>query len=368
MTTKRRNLILGIIAGILLLLAVATWLAIYWVMQLQPPVESVVMKTVKQTQEVTKKTEVVETPTEVARQIDGVLVEPNQAKIFPLALMIENAAFGGVRPQAGLSFAQVVYEIVVEGGITRFMAVYSGEMPDVIGPIRSSRPTFLEFSSEYDALHGHAGGSPEALQAISGLALNDLSALGTDSRFFYREGSKIAPHNLFTSSSLLTLARRDKGLDNATAEFDSWVFKDDAKSKIKPTTESSVTVDFGSGQLYIAKYVYDYKTNSYSRWTGGEEQIDAITGKPMQIKNVIVQVVPSAVSVDDEGRVNYNVTGEGKAYIARDGEVLEGVWKKADRQSRTLWYTIDGKEIELNRGATWIAILPETGTVEYTTK
>jgi len=364
MSLHRRNLILGILAAVLLLLAGATWLGVYWVMQTSATTTSIPVAPVIQNTNIDPAPVVVE-PTEVARQTDGVLVEPAQAKLYPIAIMIENAAFGGVRPQSGLSFAQVVYEIVVEGGITRFMAVYAGNMPDVIGPVRSARPTYLEFASEYDALYGHAGGSPESLAAIAGLGMQDLSALGADSRFFYRDGSKVAPHNLFTSSSLLSLARRDKGLDVTVAEFDSWVFKSDKKPDAKPETDVSLTVDFGSGPLYVAQYVYGYKNNAYSRWTAGEEQIDAVTGKPLEIKNVIVQVVPAAVAAGDEGRVNFNVTGEGKVYIARDGEVVEGTWKKADRLSRTLWYDAAGQEIALNRGATWIAVLPETGTVDY---
>lgn len=364
MPERRRIIILGILAGLLVIFAVAIWLGVYWVMQTQTTVAEMVVKPVTTNTVVVEQVD--EVANEAARQTDGVLVEPNQAKLYPIAVMIENAAFGGVRPQAGLSFAQVVYEIVVEGGITRFMAIYAGEMPEVIGPVRSARPTYLEFASEYDALYAHAGGSPDALQAIDGLAIKSLSALVEDSRFFYRDGSKVAPHNLFTSSNLLALARRDKGLDTEIAEFDSWIFKNDTKPKTKPNTDLSLTVDFGSGPLYVAQYNYTYKTNSYSRWTGGEEQIDAVTGKPLVIKNVIVQVVPAAIPAGDDGRVNFNVTGEGKVYVARDGEIIEGTWKKADRTSRTLWYDSVGKEITLNRGATWIAILPETGTVDYT--
>lgn len=365
MLPPRRNVILAILAGVLVILAVATWIGVYWVMQTQTTVVEMVVKPSVTNTVVAEQVEE-EVVTKMARQTDGVLVDPSQAKLYPIAVMIENAAFGGVRPQSGLSFAQIVYEVVVEGGITRFMAIYAGDMPEVIGPVRSARPTYLEFASEYDALYAHAGGSPEALQAIDGLAIKSLSALANDSRFFYRDGSKVAPHNLFSSANLLALARRDKGLDTKIAEFDSWVFKDEARPKTKPDVDVWLTIDFGSGPLYVAQYRYTYKTNSYSRWTGDEEQIDAVTGKPFAIKNVIVQVVPAAIPAGDGGRINFNVTGEGKAYIARDGVVVEGTWKKASRTSRTLWYDSTGKEVALNRGATWIAVLPETGTIDYT--
>lgn len=362
---RRTTISLICAAAILTLAAIGVWVGIFIVLKNQsqlavrpePPLTIINEKrTVKKPD---KKIAL------VPRKIDGVLVQPEDANDYPIAVMIENAAFGGVRPQSGLSYAQVVYEVIVEGGITRFMAVYSGELPKALGPVRSARPSYLEFSSEYDALYVHAGGSPESLSAIDGLGIKELSAIAGDSHYFYRDGSKPAPHNLFTSDALLLRARRDKNLNDEVAEFDSWLFKEDDNPKKEPEHSSYVTIDFGSGPLYVVNYIYDYATNSYLRYTGDEEQIDAITGEAIRVKNVIVQIVPPALPSIDAGRVNFAVTGEGKVTIARDGDILEGVWKKADRRSRTLWYDSEGEEIKLNRGNTWIAILPETGTIDY---
>lgn len=366
MLSRRRLIILTIIASALVIAALGIWLGIMLVWRNQESITPVITtptKVVEVEEPITKP--IIVEPELQARQTDGVLVPPTESSLYPIALMIENAAFGGVRPQSGLSYAQVVYEVIVEGGITRLMAVYAGDMPKVIGPVRSARPTYLEFSSEYDALYGHAGGSPDALAAVSGLGIKDLSALGEDSRFFYRDGSKVAPHNLFTSDKLLLLARRDKQLETSTATFDSWVFQDESKADTAPSAEQFISIDFGSGPLYAVKYSYDYETNSYVRYNGGEKHLDAVNGKPITVKNVIVQIVPPATDAGGEGRVNFAVTGEGKAYIARNGQVISGTWKKADRTSRTLWYDEQGKEIALNRGNIWVEVLPETGVIDY---
>lgn len=364
--SRRRIIVLTVVASLLSLAAIGVWIGIVLVWRNQAQIAPITTTptTVVAVTQPTKKPKV-KKPNLAARQTDGVLVAQDQSDLYPIALMIENAAFGGVRPQAGLSYAQIVYEMVVEGGITRFMAVFAGDMPKVIGPVRSARPTYLEFVSEYDALYGYAGGSPEALSAISGLGLKDLSALTADSRFFYRDISRVAPHNLFTSDQLLELARRDKQLASATAAFDSWQFQDDDKPMRAPMDPNYVSIDFGSGPLYAVKYIYDYATNTYRRYHGGQEHLDATTGKPIQVKNVVVEIVPPAIPAGDEGRVNLAVTGEGKVYIARDGQVIEGTWRKADRTTRTLWYDDSGQQIPLDRGNIWIEILPQTGTIDY---
>lgn len=364
-----KNVRLGVIAFILVACAAMVWIAIYFAIQQQSKKTQLVNTNVRTIDvNVNSNTNEKTTANLVERRIDGVLVETEKAEPYPVGIMIENAAFDNVRPQAGLSKAHVVYEGIVEGGITRFLAIFAADFPDKIGPVRSARPTYLEFISEYDALYGHAGGSPEAVQSIDGLGLKDLTALGSDGRFYYRDTAKTAPHNLFTTSELIGFALRDKSLSGVVSEYDSWKFKDE--SPIEDTVDENseeiyLDIDFGSGPLYEVRYVYNAKTNSYDRYNGGDLQKDANTDDVISAKNVIVQMVPAGSPAGDEGRINFSVTGEGKVYIARDGELVEGTWKKTDRLSRTQFYGSDGENIELNRGNTWIAILPETGTLTH---
>lgn len=362
---NNKNIRLTIVATALLLAALFVWLGIFFVsrnqLTLQSPVtNSPVAADYKPTDSLHEPIE-----TKLPRRLDGVLVDKTLVNKYPVAFMIENAAFGGVRPQFGLNAAQVIYEIVVEGGITRFMAVYSGDFPEQIGPVRSARPTYLDFASEYNALYGHAGGSPEALQSISGMKLPDLSALGTDARFFKRDTMRAAPHNLFSYNNLLAFVRRDKNLPDDSATYESWSFKEDTKPSTEPTPEKNVNIDFGSSVLYSVHYVYNYVANNYERWNGGELQHDANDNSILTTKNVVIQIVPSAINAGNKGRVNFSVTGEGKVYIVRDGGVVEGIWKKADQVGRTQFYDTTGKIIALNRGTTWVEIVPAGGKVTY---
>lgn len=294
-----------------------------------------------------------------ARRTDGVIVESEQeANKYPVAVMIENLST--VRPQSGLSLANIVYETLAEGGITRFMAIFAGEPIKEIRPVRSARPYYLEWSEEYKALYAHAGGSPEALAAISGLGVTNLNGISSDGKYFWR-GREGAPHNLYTSSTLLERAVRDKGLKDA--KFDSWQFKDEKSLESRAEDVRVAYLNFSAGN-YNVKYEYNREENCYRRFHVDTPHTDKVTGRQICPKNVIVQIVPPAKDAGEKGRISLDVTGEGKVTVLRDGEEIAGTWKKENRESRTKFYAEDGKEIELVRGQVWLEILPSDKTFD----
>ena len=354
-----KNYQLGLAAVVLVLGAGFVWLGVWYSLTNKLDNNIFLVDSDKKQEESIAEEIVRDTP----RKIDGVMVATNRSNLYPVAVMIENLASDEVRPQFGLSQAQVVYEAIVEGGITRFMAIFaSGEPIDQIGPVRSARPTYLEFVSEYNAYYAHAGGSPESLAAIDGMDLLDCSALGAQSKYFWRDTSKFAPHNLFTSSEKLAYGLRDDEILEQEPEFDSWEFKDDEIDLDKE--DQVIKIDF-STPAYLVEWKYNKDKNNYRRFNAGLIQKDANTDNRITAKNIIVQIVPEGVSAGDEGRINFNVTGEGKVYVFRDREVIEGTWKKEDRLARTKFYDESHEEIELNRGKTWIEILPQDRTIEY---
>lgn len=298
------------------------------------------------------------------RRTDGVLVEdPEMANKFPIAVMIENLST--VRPQTGLGVANIVYEALAEGGITRFMAVFAGDESEEIRPVRSARPYYLEWASEYDAMYVHAGGSPQALAAIDGLGMNDLDALTNDGKYFYR-GAGEAPHNLYTSSELLAFALRDKGYDEEEPDFEPWKFDDAmAVEGVEGADASVIEADFSSG-AYNVSFEFDEENGCYLRYHAGIPHKDnAIDGEQLCPKNVIVQIVPQVTSAGEKGRINLDVTGEGRVVVFRDGKAYEGMWKKEDREGRTKFFNENDEEIALTPGQVWISVLPEDKRFEY---
>ncbi|MFH1508816.1 MAG: DUF3048 domain-containing protein [bacterium] len=294
------------------------------------------------------------------RRLDGMIVAPEDANKWPVAIMIENLI--AARPQAGLIDAQLVYETLAESGITRFMTIFSGDMPDKIGPVRSSRRYYLEWAQPLDPVYAHAGGSPQALEHISAFGIKNLNAIASAAAYFWRgEGS--APHNLYTSWEKMTFAVRDKELTNATPEYTKWLFKDATEDL--PTEEKTIDIEFSSA-TYNVHYEYDSATNDYKRFHSDTPHTDRNTGNQIKVKNVVIQKVPAEVGLSEKGRIDLDLHGTGEAILCSDGVCEQGTWSKPDLDTRTVFTGAGGEEYEFTRGNIWVEVVPGERNVNYT--
>lgn len=292
------------------------------------------------------------------RKIDGVLVPKDQANLYPVAVMIENMVSS--RPQSSLSEANLVYEALAEGGITRFMAIYagSGAIPK-IGPVRSARSYYLDWAKELNALYAHIGGSPQSFNLIKQYKILDLDQF-FNAQYFWRNKDRPAPHNLYTSSELLAYALRDKQLAKE-GNYESWSFKDDKSKESLPTEEKNIIIDFSSFN-YKVEYKYESASNEYLRYQAGQPHQDE-EGHQIKAKNIAIQYLKT--SLVDKERLGMETIGEGEAVVFQDGQATKGTWKKESRESRTKFYNSDGEKIQFNRGNTWLEIVPSGRTVSY---
>lgn len=285
----------------------------------------------------------------------------DEARTRSVGVMIENLP--STRPQAGLGAASVVYETLVEGGATRFLALFP--IRDIalsrIGPVRSIRPYYLDWLVEYKGVLAHAGGSPEGLSKIYQFNVPSLNAIAGDGKYYWRERSIAAPHNLFTSSEKLQNALDDS--KRKTKTFVPWHFKDDIPIASRPRDDAFVRIKFSSFG-FETEFRYRRQSNDYARFNAGQPHTDALTGEQIQTKNVIVQVIPPIVSIGEQGRLTLDIYGEGRAFIFVDGMNHVGTWKKDDRTSRTEFFFADGTPAQLNRGNTWVEVVPEDRVVE----
>ncbi|OGE64982.1 hypothetical protein A3I48_01000 [Candidatus Daviesbacteria bacterium RIFCSPLOWO2_02_FULL_36_7] len=303
------------------------------------------------------------------------------SKRRPLAVMIENHT--EARPQSGLSSADVVYEVVAEGGITRFMAIFYCNLSDVqVGPVRSARTYFLDWLGEYDALYAHVGGAntpgpADSLGQIIRYEVNDLNQFSIGFPIFWRDyqrlGHSVATeHTMYSTTAKLWQVGAKRGwtaTDSAGIKWDnnfvSWKFKDDKGGG----TTGNIKVNFWESQPgYEVVWTYDSATSSYKRKNGGSDHIDLNNNTQLASKVIIVQFEKEANANDGyPGNVHllYGTTGNGKALIFQDGNVVEGKWSKLSRTARSKFLDKNGKEIELNRGQIWIQTVPEGSKVSY---
>ncbi len=294
------------------------------------------------------------------RVIDGVAVPedaPDVARYF--AATIDNLSVA--RPQAGLTKAALVYEAPVEGGITRFLAVFPDDVKaDRIGPVRSARPYFLDWASEFDAVYAHVGGSPEALEKIAAYDMLDLNEFSAG-KYFWRDENRDAPHNAYTSTVRLVEADQKRFSDRPAPQVAGWRFKDDAPAAERPEN-ASLSITYGDPKADVV-WTYDPATDDYGRAQGGRQQKDE-DGTAVRAKNIVVQYMKVSV-IDDVGRRRISTVGNGDALIAIDGLAVHGTWHKDDRTSRTRYYDASGNQIRFNAGATWIEVVPEDAKVDF---
>ena len=307
----------------------------------------------------------------------------------PLGIMIENHE--EARPQSGLTKADIVYEAVAEGGITRFLAVYYCQDAEMVGPVRSARTYFLDWISEYGdkPLYTHVGGAntPGPANALGQIGdygwvgENDLNQFSVGFPTFWRDyermGRPVATeHTMYsTTTKLWQVAEEKRGLtekDEKGVRWDekyvSWLFKEDASESDRPVAFAA-EFNFWQGYgVYAVKWEYDRTLNSYKRLNGGASQTDKNDGAQIMAKNIVLAFMTERNANDGyENNVHllYGTKGEGKAIILQDGQKVEVKWVKKDRISRTKFYDSRGQEIKFNPGQIWIEILPQGTEVKY---
>lgn len=306
----------------------------------------------------------------------------------PLAVMVENHL--EARPQSGLSSADVVYEAVAEGGITRFMGVFLCAFGDAqIGPVRSARTYFLDWLSEYDPLYAHVGGanSPgpaNALGQIIDYKIKDLNQFGIGYPTFWRDYQRLGrpvatEHTMYSTIKKLWDIGEKKGWGAVDAtgmrwdkSFIPWKFlkQGEAISAGEPAT--NIIVNFWESKDYQVQWGYDQTCNCYKRKNAGVDHTDLNTKKQLSPSTVIVQFQKESRANDGyEGNVHLLYANKGpqapsgKALIFESGKVIKGTWNKANRLAREKFLDDKGQEINFVPGQIWIQTVPEGSAVTF---
>jgi hypothetical protein len=281
----------------------------------------------------------------------------------PFVVMVEN--YLTARPQSGLDQADLVYEVLAEGNITRFVAVYHSQPAEAIGPVRSIRPYFIELGLGFDGILVHAGWSQVAMNLIAEQKLNHLDQVYGDHPYFWRDKARASPHNVFTSTKLMK-----KGV-SAKKFRKKWVDPELRFTQVKPQDgtrpaegqpATSITIPYV--QSYAVGYDYQASSNTYLRSMDGTPHVDRISDKVLSATNVLIIEAKHRV-VDDDGRRSVDVYGPGRGYLLQNGLIRRIIWENRNDVIRA--YEPSGKqaEIPLFPGQTWVQIIPKLEQVSY---
>ena len=299
--------------------------------------------------------------------LDGSAVDPAVASRLPVAVMIDDNAVA--RPQQyGFNAASIVYQAPADGGEDRYMMVFQEADAPRVEPIRSGRPYFVNWASEYHAAFAHYGGDAKTLKflpLINGNVLWNVDAILGSGSIFHRDSTHFAPHNAVGSTAKVRALAISRGAPaDMPAGLGLRLFAPDLPLDQRPAS-GSITIPYNTG---TTAYAYDQTANQYLRSVAGRPQLDAADGIRVTARNVVVLWM--ALSIDPESEPGYArpvlaQLGTGKALVFRDGHVIKGTWRKATATDLTRFFDESGKEISLVPGRLFIQVVPNGTNVTY---
>lgn len=285
-----------------------------------------------------------------------------ESKSRPYAIMINNVE-GARKLQSGLQDAYMVYELMVEGGITRYLALFLDQTTERIGSIRSARHYYLDYALENDAIYVHHGYSPQAREDWSKLGVDRIEVNESTTGWRDKSASKTYEFTLFTNIEKLGKGIRSKRTErNKDLLLNYSVDNIDIFQMEGAIPANKIDIKYSSNTT--TNYKYDTDNNIYLRSVNNKSQNDYVTGKQLTVKNIIVYKVKySNIQGDDKGRQTIDNVGNGTGYYISNGYAVPITWKKDSRSSATIYKYNNGKEIQVNDGNTFIQIMPDNQTL-----
>lgn len=281
------------------------------------------------------------------------------SKTRPYAIMINN--LGVARPlQSGLQDAMIIYEMIVEGGLTRYMAVFQDQNTERIGSIRSARHYFLDYALENDAIYVHHGNSPQAAADFKTLNIDRISVDASKTGWRDKSLNVSTEHTLFTS-----IAKLNNGVGNKRKTRNKDFLLNYSETPIDLSTKEGAikanNIEITYSGSVKSSYEYDESAQNYKRSVNGKAHTDYVTKKQYTFKNIITYQVSNTSLNDGSGkdRQTLDNIGSGEGYYITNGYAVPITWSKSSRSSQTVYKYKDGIEIDVNDGNTFIQIQPK---------
>lgn len=297
----------------------------------------------------------------VKSRLTGLWIPEDTAIYRPYAVMINNIKVAS--PQSGLSAADILYEVLVEYGITRFMAVFEAQdvlasTTERIGSIRSARHYYVNLANELDAVYVHFGGTTFAYDQIKSSNTTDVDGImgGLAGHAFTRDESIQAPHNVFLNFSVMLNEVLKSSLRSEWERDKLFRFYEEDTTPVNGQKADKVTIQFSeSVRPYL---IYNKESGEYTRYQFGVLHKDPNNDQPLTFKNIIVQYAKHAPKSNEYITIELD-DAEGDGYYITNGIAIPIVWKRNETRNECHYYDLEGNELSINIGKTYIAIYPD---------
>ncbi len=297
---------------------------------------------------------------EVRSALTGEWVKKSTENQRPFAVMINNIEYA-FRRQRGTSKADIIYEALAEGGITRMLAIYQ-DVRNIkqIGSVRSARHYYAQFAYEWDAIYCHFGHTKYATAKMKKLKTQNLSGLSGIGPVVYARDLKIAaPHNVFTTGKKLIKGAKKLGYstkkrDGRSAQHFTFYEEDTGLKGGKKAAK--VLLPFSN--YSTVRLRYDKKKKKYMKYEYGKKHMDTYYKKQLSFKNVIIQLVNER-NIDRNGYQTMTLSGTGKGYYITNGKRVPITWKRKEGSNTMVYRDKDGGTLTVNPGKTYIAVYPK---------
>lgn len=297
----------------------------------------------------------------VINPLTGLWIDEDIAGKRPMAYVINNLP--RALPQSGISQADIIYEVLAEGGITRLVAIFTDTTAEMVGPIRSTREYFAAIAVNHGAVLVHHGGSPSGYSAINTLGIQNLDGMALEGSVFWRDQARwnaggMREHSSYTNHANVRENMANRGIELYSQDVHLFNFFEEPTT---PTGHNVGLLDelmlpFSSS--HRANFIYDPEQKLFYRYQRGQAHWDEYTDSQIQVANIIIQHVPMhVIAGDPEGRMNVNLVGEGAGYLVTAGTYAPITWSRSSNSTPTIFLDALGNPLTLNPGMTWIGIV-----------
>ena len=302
----------------------------------------------------------------ITHPLTGLVAETDLSTKRPIAVMINNLRAS--TPQEGIQHADVIYECLVEGGITRLMMISLdyGNLPE-FGSIRSARDYYLNFAADYDAVFVHGGGSPFAYESIKDRKIQNLDGVNmwdVEDTYFYRSKERMKKmsyeHCLMTTGELIEAAIKYKKYRTELTEGFDYPLDFVAPDETVTYADIAEHIHIPFSISQVTDFEYDKETGEYLRYQfNGEKHVIGATGEQLSFKNVMILFCKTgAITGDPKYRIDVDTVGEGSGYYAVNGTYTKIRWVKESDESPIHFYNMDGEPLLMNPGKTFVSVCP----------